>query len=94
MDLKEEDFEELQSICKYMYIGDHHTRCLCHKYEGWVDCTYNHCPKIMKSCSGMISINGEVIDEIISIKCIVDIAHEEKTGYYNELYLDTVECGE
>ena len=30
----------------------------------------------------------------IPIRCIVDITHEEKTGYYNELYLDTVECGE
>ena len=71
MDLKEEDFEELQTICKYMYIGDHHTRYLCHKYEGWVDCTYNHCPKIMKPCNGTIRINGEDVGKITSINKII-----------------------
>lgn len=71
MDLKEEDFETLQSMCKYLYVGDHHSRILCNKYEGWVDCTYNHCPKIMKPCNGVMRVNGEVFAEITAINKII-----------------------
>ena len=71
MDLKEEDFEELQTMCKYLYIGDHNSRYLCRKYKGWVDCTYKHCPKIMKPCNGTISVNGEVIGKITAINKII-----------------------
>lgn len=63
MDLKKEDFEELQ-MCKYMYIGDHNSRYLCHRCEGWVDCTYNHCPYVMKPCEGEMRINGQVFAKV------------------------------
>lgn len=65
------DFEELQSMCKYLYIGDHHSRHLCHKYKDWVDCNYNHCPFVMKPCEGEIRIDEEVIAEIKEINIII-----------------------
>lgn len=71
MELKEEDFEELQTMCKHLYVGNHHSRILCHEYKGWVDCTYKHCPKIMKPCNGVVRINGEVVAEVTSINTLL-----------------------
>lgn len=35
-----------------------------------------------------------ISDDEIPIRRIIDISSEERVGYYNELYLDTVENGE
>lgn len=70
MDLKEKDFSEFQTSCKYSYIGDHGLKILCDKYYGWVDCNYNHCPFIMKPCKGTLRINGEIVGNITAINTI------------------------
>ncbi|MEX0082984.1 hypothetical protein AB2T90_11160 [Clostridium butyricum] len=71
MNLNKEDFETLQSVCKHLYIGDHHSRNLCNEYEGWIDCTYEHCSKIMKPCNGLMRIDGEIVAEITAVNKII-----------------------
>lgn len=71
MNLNKEDFNQLQSMCKHLYIGDHHSRNLCRKYKSWIDCTYEHCPKIFKPCNGQIRVNGKIVAEITAINKII-----------------------